>query len=497
MTYISAYNRTTSVYTPLDVGGEYLRFSTNNGAERMRLDSSGNLGIGTSSPKLNTNAGTFLTVSNTTSDQAGWLELQGAPASTGSGSGFISFNNSNKAGADKRIAQISGFRGSAADSGAIGFATWNAGVGAEVMRLDAPGNLGLGVNPSAWGVGAGFLAFQLPAGNINSFGTTFLITAQNAFSNSGGSRIYVNDGFASEYIQTSGEHRWRTAPSGTAGDAISFTQAMTLDASGNLMVGTTSPAGGASKFNVYGSQNYDSVNATIANWYSGGTAIGYIGQGNYAVSGASATGISFASQSSMSFATGGQTERARIDSSGNFAVNDTNPSAYNAQLLSVSTSASKFAGVFYGNAASNDGQAALQVAKSSSTNTSAQVLVEFYINAFNTASGRIVANGASAAAFAAFSDARLKENIVDLPPQLENICSLRPVEFDYKDGAGHQIGFIAQEVKEIYPDVIAESDGGMLTLTGWSKTEARLVKAIQEQQAIINSLKARLDAANL
>jgi hypothetical protein len=37
----------------------------------------------------------------------------------------------------------------------------------------------------------------------------------------------------------------------------------------------------------------------------------------------------------------------------------------------------------------------------------------------------------------------------------------------------------------------------MLTLTGWSKTEARLVKAIQEQQAVINSLKARLDAANL
>jgi hypothetical protein len=37
----------------------------------------------------------------------------------------------------------------------------------------------------------------------------------------------------------------------------------------------------------------------------------------------------------------------------------------------------------------------------------------------------------------------------------------------------------------------------MLTVTGWSKTEARLVKAIQEQQAMIESLKARLDAANL
>ena len=40
----------------------------------------------------------------------------------------------------------------------------------------------------------------------------------------------------------SGGHAWYTAPSGTAGNAISFTQAMTLDASGRLGIGTTSPA---------------------------------------------------------------------------------------------------------------------------------------------------------------------------------------------------------------------------------------------------------------
>ena len=74
--------------------------------------------------------------------------------------------------------------------------------------------------------------------------------------------------------------------------------------------------------------------------------------------------------------------------------------------------------------------------------------------------------------------------------------ALRPVEFDYiaSEGGGHQIGFIAQEVKEIYPDLIGEREDGMFTLTDMNKNDARLIKAIQEQQTIINDLKARITA---
>ena len=89
---------------------------------------------------------------------------------------------------------------------------------------------------------------------------------------------------------------------------------------------------------------------------------------------------------------------------------------------------------------------------------------------------------------------RLKENIENIPSQLDSICSLRPVEFDYKDGSGHQIGFIAQEINSVYPDVVNEGSDGMLTVTGWSKTEARLVKAIQELKAENDSLKSRVAA---
>ena len=76
--------------------------------------------------------------------------------------------------------------------------------------------------------------------------------------------------------------------------------------------------------------------------------------------------------------------------------------------------------------------------------------------------------------------------------------ALRPVEFDYLEsyGGGHQIGFIAQEMQQVYPDVIAEdaSEEKILSITGWSKTEARLVKAIQEQQTLITALAARITA---
>jgi hypothetical protein len=136
------------------------------------------------------------------------------------------------------------------------------------------------------------------------------------------------------------------------------------------------------------------------------------------------------------------------------------------------------------------GQRALVISKYDNNSTTSQIFVQFAINNNGIASGQINANGANSAAFGTWSDVRLKENIVDLPPQLANICALRPVEFDYKTG-GHQIGFIAQEMQKVYADAVGENKDGMLTITGWSKTEARLVKAIQELTARVAELEAK------
>ena len=140
-----------------------------------------------------------------------------------------------------------------------------------------------------------------------------------------------------------------------------------------------------------------------------------------------------------------------------------------------------------------------------STATS-NVLIKFGINNYNSGSGRINANGTGAAAFGSFSDERLKENIVDLPSQWDNIKNLRPVEFDFieSEGGEHQIGFIAQEFETVYADAVAsapmfvganeESEEERLMITGWSKTEARLVKALQEAIAKIETLETKVAA---
>jgi hypothetical protein len=70
-----------------------------------------------------------------------------------------------------------------------------------------------------------------------------MLLTQNAYLNASAEYIYKNTGAASYYLQSSGAHSWATVASGSAGGTISaWTTAMTLDASGNLGIGTGSPA---------------------------------------------------------------------------------------------------------------------------------------------------------------------------------------------------------------------------------------------------------------
>jgi hypothetical protein len=110
------------------------------------------------------------------------------------------------------------------------------------MVTDPSGNLGLGVTPSAWS-GAISSAFEAKNGSSLAFGfnTLPVVYLSSNYYFDGTARYKIN-GTAAQYAINNnvGSHIWYTAPSGTAGNAISFTQAMTLDASGNLLVGITS-----------------------------------------------------------------------------------------------------------------------------------------------------------------------------------------------------------------------------------------------------------------
>ena len=187
-------------------------------------------------------------------------------------------------------------------------------------------------------------------------------------------------------------------------------------------------------------------------------------------------------------------ERMRIDSSGNVLVGTT--SAVVAGKIASQNAGNAPAGVFHVSNTSSLGTEAITTVKYDNNTTTSNVFARFYINNGLGASGTITANGANAAGFTSWSDSRLKENIVDLPSQLANIMALRPVEYDYieSEGGGHQIGFVAQDVEAIYPDLVGERADGMLTLTDMNKNDARLIKAIQELKAIIDTQQTRITA---
>ena len=275
------------------------------------------------------------------------------------------------------------------------------------------------MTPSAWTTGK-----AVEVGNLGNAiwgaGASNCVLTSNVYYNSGTYK-YANTGAASQYQQISGAHQWYSASSGSQNATITgfSSPTMTLDASGNLLVGTTTSG---AKLTLYTS----TASAPVI----------------------SATSV-----------------------------------ALGAPLAN-----------YISTVAGDVSRSGINISKTDTTNTTSQIFMQFLVNNYGTGSGQINANGANACAFGTYSDRRLKQNIVDLSSQLNNILALRPREFDYieSEGGGHQIGFIAQEMQEIYPDAVGEREDGMLTIGAWSKTEARLVKAIQELAAKVQALEAKV-----
>lgn len=118
------------------------------------------------------------------------------------------------------------------------------GGNATQFILNSSGNVGIGVTPSAWTT---YYALQVRNGSIANYSPTQdLRISSNAYYASGvWKRIAA--AYATQYLQdgSSGQHQWYTAATGAADSTITTftTAAMTLDASGNLLVGTASVGG--------------------------------------------------------------------------------------------------------------------------------------------------------------------------------------------------------------------------------------------------------------
>jgi len=127
-----------------------LNLRTNN-VERLRLDISGNLGIGTTTPNPSGEAswGPVLTIGPSGSNKAGIVELQGNNTSGSGGVGALVFRNTASSSSDKRLGQIQVNPDGAGNSGFISFQSTNAGVLSERARITKDGNVGIGVtNPT-------------------------------------------------------------------------------------------------------------------------------------------------------------------------------------------------------------------------------------------------------------------------------------------------------------------------------------------------------------
>jgi hypothetical protein len=130
------------------------------------------------------------------------------------------------------------------------------GIDSAAIRLDSAGNLGLGVTPVATWTG-----YKVLQAGIASFaggsGGAYLIQ-DNLYTDSTGSswKYIANNYAAAQYFAAAGAHVWRTAPNNggsQAGTTATLTTSMTLDASGRLGVGTTSPLTGLTLIK-YGTQ---------------------------------------------------------------------------------------------------------------------------------------------------------------------------------------------------------------------------------------------------
>jgi hypothetical protein len=382
--------------------------------------------------------------------------------------------------------------------------------GTEAMRIDSSGNVGIGTSSPASKLQVNNPESTIATRSVitvldgaQSGSNVTALTKALAMRGAGGSEIaYIgykhNEGFGGEGsldLSVVGGLRPMTF-------ATNSTERMRIDSSGNVGIGTSSPA---DKLDVVGN---------IRTTASGG---------NFYQLGADATGgYLYSSQSTaFLFYTGGA-ERMRIDSSGNLLVGTTNNPAKittngNIMINTGGYQSALGAGLTINGGGYNDTTTKARVnhiggvgdnnnrcgwtAYSIKTNT-VNNGAEYYIrpviwdgSAFAEQGSAGVYLQDNATSWSSASDERLKENLEPIADAVIKVNSIRAVTGKYKtDTQGTSRAFlIAQDVQKVLPEAVSENSEGYLGLA-YTDTIPLLVAAIQEQQTLINNLTTRLNA---
>lgn len=337
----------------------------------------------------------------------------------------------------------------------------------ERMRIDASGNVSIGTTTGYAGYGSGR---GLTLSNQSSL---IFQNASNTWNSTtaGGAVTYFSDN--NMYIDA------KDSGSNVIFRVNGATERARITSAGDVGIGTVSPQQTAAGRTVVG---VNGSSSSLINIGSGGNFGSYwFWDGTTATLAANNTLSLLAGASPILFSNSG-VERARIDASGNLLVGTTDASITSGTGVKIRPGAN-------GSVANVDSRSDNTSVGYAQYSTGAGAY-RFYVGW----GGTIFATNTS---ISAISDIRFKENIRDIDAGLDAILALKPRRFDWKEGKGKDVkddmGFIAQEVEEVLPELI---DGWMpgdgepddLKSVKASDLIPVLVKAIQELTARVAQL---------
>jgi hypothetical protein len=416
----------------LTLGTDGATFATGtSGTDRLKIDSSGNVGIGTGtntiSQKLHVQGNALIENVGTSASSMANLELKGG----GGGAIYLTDDTSDP---DYTISNFAN--------------SFSIEQGSDVLFQSASGNSNVGIGGTSDGTD------KLKVhGTVNATG---LVSSSITYPTS--------DGNANQVIVTDG--------SGT----LSF-----ADQSGGIanVVEDITPQLG-------GNLDCNSKEVTGATKYHGSAGSSYVP--TFSFTGNTTTGMYNPASGAVGFCTN-TSERMRISSSGNVGIGITSPAAklhVNGQARASSLITSN------GNqitSAGYQGTAGLLIKHAaSSTSTNDQKMIEFRHASYGLV-GSILSDG-SGTSYNTTSDERLKENIQDANDAGSKIDDIQIRQFDWKDSGEHQdYGVIAQELQAVAPEAVSEgyTEDDMMSVD-YSKLVPTLIKEIQSLRTRVAQL---------
>jgi hypothetical protein len=433
----------------------------NASAERMRIDSSGNVGIGNTAANVNDQVGAVRPLLVSKSDSA--TTIAGSQAAIVIGNSDTTTSNTSQL----SFAAITGanttFFTSAAincvfgartngqyPTGQLVFSTSTTlnAAPTEKMRIDSSGNVGIGTSS------------PIRKLTVSTAGSPeFVLQDTTQAANSRNWRMFTTS---------------NSLVVGRLNDAgSSGSDSLTINPSGDVGIGTSSPA----EF-----LHLNKASGDLAQRFQ--TSAGNCYVVNRAAT--SAMDLLNAMNGPMTFSTN-NAERMRIDSSGNLLVGTTTSSAkfnviYSGDVSYFETSGSTATCSYFKVPGTTAYYALFQ--NSSGTN----------IGSIRTTDGTTVQYNTS-------SDYRLKDNVAPMTGALARVAALKPCTYTWKSTGQASQGFIAHELQAVVPecvsgakDAIDENGKPIHQGVDTSFLVATLTAAIQEQQALIASLTARIVA---